>query len=144
MYSFHFLLRMVGVSEIRDTQCGFKVGSPSFHLSFTHRSQLFSRTSLVNIAPTLHLQTWLFDVEVLLLASLIRPPITVVEVPIQWHEVGGSKLNVLWDSIGMARDVVVLRANYMLGRWKPSDGMRDGRNYLSLGKKQAHTNGVSK
>ena len=46
--------------------------------------------------------------------------IPVVEVPIVWHEIEGSKMSLLKDAINMAKDVLVLRANYTIGRWKPS------------------------
>ncbi len=34
-----------------------------------------------------------------------------------WHEVNGSKIRLGWDSIGMARDLLVLRGNLAMGRW---------------------------
>jgi hypothetical protein len=51
--------------------------------------------------------------------STPRPfKIPVAETPIQWHEVDGSKISLAWDSLGMARDLVVLRACLMIGRWE--------------------------
>ena len=101
MYGLHTILRIVGVGHIRDTQCGFK---------------LFSRAAAQRIFPYQHLSTWIFDVELLLLAKQLRMP--VAEVPVQWHEVSGSKLNVVTDSLQMLRDLLVLRANHLLGRGK--------------------------
>ncbi|KAJ6519018.1 glycosyltransferase family 2 protein [Mycena sanguinolenta] len=101
MYGLHTILRIVGVGHIRDTQCGFK---------------LFSRTAAQQIFPAQHLSTWIFDVELLLLAKQLRIP--VAEVPIQWHEVAGSKLNVVSASLQMLRDLLIVRANHLLGRWK--------------------------
>ncbi|PCH36459.1 glycosyltransferase family 2 protein [Wolfiporia cocos MD-104 SS10] len=101
MYGLHTILRIVGVGHIRDTQCGFK---------------LFSRAAAQRIFPYQHLPTWIFDVELLLLAKQLRMP--VAEVPIEWHEVSGSKLNVVTDSLQMLRDLLVLRANHLSGRWK--------------------------
>lgn len=43
--------------------------------------------------------------------------IPVVEVPIAWNEVAGSKLSIVSDSLGMLKDLLVLRANFALGRW---------------------------
>ncbi|TFK39721.1 glycosyltransferase family 2 protein [Crucibulum laeve] len=103
MYGLHTILRIVGVGHIRDTQCGFK---------------LFSRTAARQIFPAQHLPTWIFDVELLLLAKQLRIP--VAEVPIEWHEVAGSKLNVVTASLQMLRDLVIVRANHLLGRWKAS------------------------
>jgi len=101
MYGLHTILRIVGVGHIRDTQCGFK---------------LFTRRAAQQIFPCQHLTTWIFDVELLLLAKQLGIP--VEEVPIQWHEVSGSKLNVVTDSLQMLTDLLILRANQGLGRWK--------------------------
>jgi dolichyl-phosphate beta-glucosyltransferase len=105
MYGLHTILRIVGVGHIRDTQCGFK---------------LFSRAAAQQIFPAQHLPTWIFDVELLLLAKQLAIP--VAEVPIEWHEVAGSKLNVVTASVQMLRDLLVVRANHLLGRWKPLSG----------------------
>ncbi|KAH7922609.1 glycosyltransferase family 2 protein [Leucogyrophana mollusca] len=105
MYGLHTILRIVGVGHIRDTQCGFK---------------LFTRRAAQQIFPAQHLATWIFDVELLLLAKQLGIP--VEEVPVEWHEVAGSKLNVVKDSLQMLRDLLVLRANQMTGRWKVDVG----------------------
>jgi dolichyl-phosphate beta-glucosyltransferase len=101
-------------SQIRDTQCGFK---------------LFSRAALPHIIPYMHAEGWIFDVEMLMLAEsapaghggklgATKPGIMVAEVPIGWQEVGGSKLNVMWDSLGMAWGLALLRASWMLGVYR--------------------------
>jgi dolichyl-phosphate beta-glucosyltransferase len=105
MYGLHTILRIVGVGHIRDTQCGFK---------------LFSRSAAQQIFPSQHLPTWIFDVELLLIAKALG--IEVGEVPVEWHEVAGSKLNVVTASIQMLRDLVVVRANMVVGRWKAGHG----------------------
>ena len=100
MHSFHLLLRLLtppATGRIRDTQCGFK---------------LFSRPSLPYIIPYMHSEGWIFDVEMLMLAESAGIP--VAEVPIGWKEVQGSKLNVLWDSLGMAWGLAILRAAWGL------------------------------
>ena len=79
--------------------------------------KLFTRPTARLLFPDLHLPRWSFDVELLLLASLIVPPIPVREVAVAWHEVNGSKIRLGWDSIGMARDLLVLRGNLAIGRW---------------------------
>ncbi|KAF8141468.1 glycosyltransferase family 2 protein [Boletus edulis] len=101
MYGLHTILRIVGVGHIHDTQCGFK---------------LFTRRAAQQIFPAQHLATWIFDVELLLLAKQLGIP--VAEVPIEWHEVAGSKLHVVKDSLQMLRDLLVLRGNQLVGRWK--------------------------
>lgn len=81
------------------------------------KPQLFTRASSQLLFPTQHITNWIFDVELLLLARMLRIP--VAEVPVGWEEVAGSKIRLLWDSVGMLKDLVVIRANYALGRWKP-------------------------
>ncbi|KAG6009112.1 hypothetical protein E4U21_003181 [Claviceps maximensis] len=121
MRSFHLVLTILtppATSRIRDTQCGFK---------------LFTREALPHIVPYMHTEGWIFDIEMLMLAesapatsvlgsdgSVIgtSPGIKVAEVPIEWHEVGGSKLNVIQDSIKMALGLAILRASWMMGVYR--------------------------
>jgi hypothetical protein len=75
----------------------------------------------------MHLERWSFDVELLLLAescSTLTPTnvraahsIPISETPIEWTEVPGSKISLVADSLGMARDLLVLRICLGLGRW---------------------------
>lgn len=104
MHSFHLLLWLLtpaATSAIKDTQCGFK---------------LLTREALPYIVPHMHSEGWIFDVEMLMLAESAGVP--MVEVPIAWKEVGGSKLNVVWDSLGMAWGLAVLRLAWALGVYR--------------------------
>ena len=121
MRSFHFVLMILtppATSRIHDTQCGFK---------------LFSRAALPHIVPYMHAEGWIFDIEMLMLAesapatpvlasdgSVIGTSygIKVAEVPIAWHEVDGSKMNLVQDSIKMAIGLFVLRASWMMGVYR--------------------------
>ncbi|KAK3369078.1 nucleotide-diphospho-sugar transferase [Lasiosphaeria ovina] len=121
MRSFHFVLMILtppATSRIRDTQCGFK---------------LFSRAALPHIVPYMHSEGWIFDIEMLMLAesapatpvlagdgSVIGSSygIKVAEVPVAWHEVDGSKMNLVQDSVRMAVGLAVLRASWMLGVYR--------------------------
>ncbi|KAL2417709.1 Dolichyl-phosphate beta-glucosyltransferase [Exophiala dermatitidis] len=76
MHSFHLLLKLMTppqTARIKDTQCGFK---------------LFSRPTLPYIVPHMHMDGWIFDVEMLMLAEFAGIP--VAEVPIGWKEVVGK------------------------------------------------------
>ena len=53
-----------------------------------------------------------------MLAESAPSGIQVAEVQIGWQEVGGSKLNVMWDSLGMAWGLALLRLGWMLGVYK--------------------------
>lgn len=67
----------------------------------------------------MHLERWAFDVEVFILANYHKIP--VAEVPVNWHDVDGSKLNVVSASLTMARDFLLVRVLYVLGIWKTDD-----------------------
>ncbi|KAG8678975.1 dolichyl-phosphate beta-glucosyltransferase, partial [Ceratobasidium sp. 394] len=117
MHILHTLLRFLGVSHIRDTQCGFK---------------LFTRSAAHTLFQTLHIPHWIFDVELLVVALMCG--MKTEEISVGWEEVAGeysphrhsaridgttgSKINIIWDSAEMLRDLLVLRANYAFGRWK--------------------------
>lgn len=104
MRAFHLLIRTLTTArtaEIKDTQCGFK---------------LFTRPSLPHIIPYMHSEGWIFDVEMLMLAESADIP--MVEVPIGWKEVMGSKLNVVYDSLGMALGLATLRVGWGLGLYR--------------------------
>jgi len=104
MYTFHLFIRLLTTpvtSRIADTQCGFK---------------LFTRTSLPYIIPYMHSEGWIFDVEMLMLTEAAKIP--MVEVPVGWKEVGGSKLNVIWASLDMAWGLAVVRGSWEMGIWK--------------------------
>lgn len=88
-------------AAIRDTQCGFK---------------LFSRPALPHIIPYMHSEGWIFDVEMLMLAESAKIP--VAEVPVGWKEVKGSKLNIIWDSLGMAYGLAMIRAAWAIGVYR--------------------------
>lgn len=82
----------------------------------SRRFKLQTRLSSAHIYPLLHSPSWIFDCELLLLASLSSIPTS--EVGIQWKEVDGSKVDLIKDSIRMAIDLLVVRGNYWLGRWR--------------------------
>ncbi|CDK26335.1 unnamed protein product [Kuraishia capsulata CBS 1993] len=101
MYGLHTLVFVFGIRTIRDTQCGFK---------------LFNKAAIREIFPYMHTEGWIFDVEILILA--IQKGISVSEVPISWHEVDGSKMDLARDSVLMAVDLVITRMSYIMGIYR--------------------------
>ncbi|RUO96817.1 nucleotide-diphospho-sugar transferase [Jimgerdemannia flammicorona] len=101
MRGFHTTLLLLGISGIADTQCGFK---------------LFTRAAARRIFPNMHVERWIFDIEILLLAQMIGCPI--VEVQVNWHEIDGSKVSLVKDPIWMGIDLLIIRLNYLLGSWR--------------------------
>jgi len=106
MYAFHIFIRLLTTrvtSRIGDTQCGFK---------------LFIRPALPYVIPYMHSEGWIFDVEMLMLAEAANIPME--EVPVSWKEVMGSKLDVIWDSLGMAWGLCMVRGAWAMRIWKRS------------------------
>uniref|UniRef100_A0A7S1FSX7 dolichyl-phosphate beta-glucosyltransferase n=1 Tax=Corethron hystrix TaxID=216773 RepID=A0A7S1FSX7_9STRA len=108
MRGFHLAVRMItSVQSVEDTQCGFK---------------LFAAPAAETIFRSVHLNGWAFDVEVLTVCG--RAGIGVLEVPVRWKEVRGSKLDSggRWRlavvSVGMLRDMLCVRFCYESGIWK--------------------------
>jgi hypothetical protein len=67
--------QFLGISSIRDTQCGFKC---------------FTRYAAALIFPGMHVEGWIFDIEVLLLAGFHS--IQVKEIPIGRQEIDGIRM----------------------------------------------------
>eukprot|EP00166_Cyanidium_caldarium_P001497 ctg_177.g78 len=100
--AFNLLVRYVGgVHGLHDTQCGFK---------------LFSRGCARILFLTQHLTRWAFDVELLYIAQCLGVPI--IEVPVRWTEIPGSKVRVVRAVVNMALDLLRMRIRYVLGVWR--------------------------
>ena len=108
MHSFLWLRSIVVGTPVslRDTQCGFK---------------LFDKASAIVLFSNLHLRRWAFDIELVYVA--LSMGFSIKEVTVPWHEVDGSKLNtgffaLVSVSVCMLRDMICVRACYVLGIWK--------------------------
>ncbi|KAG7663204.1 uncharacterized protein J8A68_003286 [[Candida] subhashii] len=101
MYGLKTLVFVFGVQDVKDTQCGFKM----FNFEATKR-----------IFPHLHNERWIFDIEVLILAEI--QGMKLKEIPVNWQEMDGSKVDLARDSIAMAIDLVVTRLAYMFRIYK--------------------------
>lgn len=95
-----FVVYIGGVRGVKDTQCGFK---------------LFSRRAARVAFDGQRLDRWAFDVENLFRCQ--RAALRIVEVPVAWTEVPGSKLSVLRATVNMAKDMVRMRVHYSVGHW---------------------------
>ena len=98
---FNWLVRIVAVPNIADTQCGFK----AFRGEVAH--ELFDRQRI---------DGWAFDVEVLFLAS--RGGYRIVEVPITWRYDPSSRVRPVRDTIAMMRELIAIRWNAMRGLYE--------------------------
>jgi dolichyl-phosphate beta-glucosyltransferase len=95
--TFNLVVRILGLRDFADTQCGFK---------------LFTRRAARDIFSRLKTDRWAFDVEALLWAKKLRYKIR--EVPVVWVNAPGTKVNVLRDAVGTVRDLLGIRARVLL------------------------------
>ena len=91
---FNLLVRMLGLTSLHDTQCGFKC----FRASVAE--DLFACQRLDGMA---------FDAEVLFIAQ--RRGYRLAEVPITWRIDTDSRVKLFQDSLNMAKDLLAIRWN---------------------------------
>jgi dolichyl-phosphate beta-glucosyltransferase len=91
---FNTLVQAFVVPGIEDTQCGFK---------------MFTARAVSAIFPSVTVNGWAFDIEVLALARQRR--LRIVEVPIEWHYGEESQVSMLRDGAGMLRDLLRIRSH---------------------------------
>jgi len=97
---FNWLVQVLAVRGLSDTQCGFK----AFRQDVAH--ELFAR-SLID--------GWAFDVEVLFLAQ--RRGYIIDEVPITWYYDPSSRVQPFRDTMAMLHELVQIRRNALSGRY---------------------------
>ncbi|MBA3340871.1 MAG: glycosyltransferase family 2 protein [Gemmatimonadaceae bacterium] len=100
--TFHQFVRLLGVSGISDTQCGFK---------------LFSREAAIAIAVRMKMRGFSFDVEMLRIGRELG--YSIREVPVNWTHMAGSKVNVVRDGMLMVADLIRIRQNSLRGAYQP-------------------------
>lgn len=91
---FNALVRALLLPGIQDSQCGFKC---------------MRRDVAVELCQYQTVNGWGFDVELLYIARLRN--YRIVEVPISWYYVRGSRVRPVRDTLTMVRDVLAIRAN---------------------------------
>jgi dolichyl-phosphate beta-glucosyltransferase len=68
------------------------------------------------VIPKMHIQGWIFDIEMLIICQRLNIPIK--EVAVSWQEVDGTKLSIIRDSVKMLFHLIVIRLNYFFGIWE--------------------------
>lgn len=76
----------------KDTQCGFKI---------------FRREVAKEIFNRAKISRWAFDMEILFLAR--KMGLKVLEMPVVWREMAGSKVRMFRDAILMTKDLLAIR-----------------------------------
>ncbi|MBN2387652.1 MAG: glycosyltransferase family 2 protein [Anaerolineales bacterium] len=97
---FNFLIRLIVLPGLQDTQCGFKC---------------FRAEVVKDIFPFQTIPGWSFDVEVLYIAR--RRGYTIREIGIPWYFNADSRVNVLRDSWRMFTDLLAIRRNAQRGAY---------------------------
>lgn len=109
---FNFLVQLLALPGIKDSQCGFKLFKAKV------AKEVFSRLSIYGEDAAEREKAYMgaFDVEMLFVA--LRLGYTVKEVPVKWVYVETTRLNPVSDSINMLMDVLKVRLNNLKGVYK--------------------------
>ncbi|MBI5533551.1 MAG: glycosyltransferase family 2 protein [Deltaproteobacteria bacterium] len=99
--TFNVLMRSIVGLPYKDTQCGFK----AFRVDKSRPA--FEKQVIEGFG---------FDAELLFLA--LRQGLRILEVPVEWSHVEGSKVGLLSDSTRMFTDLVKIRWNELKGVYK--------------------------
>jgi len=98
---FNFVVRLITGLKFKDTQCGFKV---------------FKGPAAKKIFSQLKVRRFSFDVEALYLAKKYK--FSVKELPITLTERETSRVSIVFDSLSMLKDVVLIRLRDIKGVYK--------------------------
>lgn len=89
---FNSAINLFLISNIKDTQCGFK---------------LFTANAAAFLFEKQREKGFSFDFEIILIARKVG--LRIEEIPVNWHNVPGSKVNVIKDGLKMVRDIFLYR-----------------------------------
>ncbi len=87
------LNQLIDVHGVSDTQCGFK---------------FFRRTAARRLFSLQRIDGYMFDVEILHLASLLN--YRVREVAVRWHDDGDTRYDPIWGTLRNARELLRIRS----------------------------------
>ncbi len=111
---FNFLVKLIALRGIEDTQCGFKLFKAAVAKEILKLLKIYGQEETEELTrPYLGA----FDVEILFLAQKLGYKIK--EVPVTWHYAETQKLDPFKDSLRMARDVLMVRLNDLKGVYGP-------------------------
>lgn len=102
---FNRMVRLMTGLPLQDTQCGFKA---------------FRRLASQPVFSVQRIEGFAFDVELLYVAR--RLGLRLLELPVRWSHSEGSKVSMLVHTWEMALDLLRIRWNDLLGRYRPHNG----------------------
>lgn len=97
---FNYVVQIVALPGIEDSQCGFK---------------MFTATAVDTIFPLVSVDGWAFDVEVLTIARV--KGLRIVAVPIEWHYRPESRLSMVRDGFGMLAQILRIKMRALRGAY---------------------------
>lgn len=106
---FNYLVRLIAVRGISDTQAGFKA---------------FRRAAADALFSLQTINGWGFDVELLFLAR--RLGLRVAELPIDWHFDSDTRVRPGVDTLSMMSEVLMIRLRDIAGRYRGGAASRQG------------------
>lgn len=105
---FNTIVNILILPKVADTQCGFK---------------LFKKDLAKRIFAVQRADRFSFDVEVLFLARRFNA--RIAEIPVNWHNVPGSKVHLINDSLSMLKDIITFRIRSLKGEYRTGQGNND-------------------
>jgi dolichyl-phosphate beta-glucosyltransferase len=108
---FNYLVQILAIPGILDTQCGFKLFSAKATETLFPRMEIYGKQNKRGDAFT-----GAFDVELLFLAKKLG--FHIQEVPIEWHHRETNRVSPVKDSARMLRDIIFIRIAELQGKYK--------------------------
>ncbi|MCX7996254.1 MAG: glycosyltransferase [Patescibacteria group bacterium] len=102
---------ILGLRNLYDTQCGFKLFETASAKSIIEKLQVFRNGKTINGSSV----SAGFDLEFLFVARKIG--CRIAEVPVIWRHVETKNVNFITDSIETLRDMFMMRYYYLMGRY---------------------------
>lgn len=97
----HFIIDLLLVRGIKDTQCGFK---------------LFTKEAAEQIFPKQTIKRWGFDMEILAIAQKILK-LKIKEVPVTWYNSSDSRFRPIRDAVRTLRELIKIKLNLISGKY---------------------------
>jgi glycosyltransferase involved in cell wall biosynthesis len=107
---FNFLVRLIVLPGIHDSQCGFKLFSAAAAKKLFPCLYIYHQRRVVKDAFT-----GAFDVELLFLARRFK--LSVAEIPVLWRHVRSNRVAPIKDSLRMLHDILRIRFASFCGRY---------------------------